>query len=302
MRLLIVGASGFIGRNLVQAAVAAGWTVAGTYAHSPAFPAFAERLEAEAIRHEFGSPPPRWDADVCVYLAGNSDHRRARAAPLDDLRANAEGLVEFLSGYQGGLVFMSSAEVYQGLRGRVSPEVRIDPRMPYSISKLACEQYVKFFALRGSLSWYTILRLYYAFGPYDRPTRLIPRLVAAAQEGRREFTVTAPAGSLLDPLYVDDVCATILAAAEGRAKWEIFDVCGGQPRTVPRLAQEVLGILGADMALVDRPDPTEPPFLFHSDPAPARLRFGPSTPLPLETGVRKYADWVRGAEIQDGPR
>src|SRR2546425_11248066 len=205
MRLLVVGASVFLGRNIVQEAVRRGWAVTGTYRMSGDFVRFAKRVGFSALRYDTLRQVAPWDSDVCVYLAGNSNHIASAQDPLADLRNNAEGLLRFLRSFQGGLVFMSSAAVYEGHRGLVGPATCLRPRLPYAVSKLACEGYLDYFATKGTLEWKTVLRLYYAYAPHDRPTRFIPRLLQAAEWPEREFRITAPRGSLVDPMYVRDV-------------------------------------------------------------------------------------------------
>ena len=43
---------------------------------------------------------------------------------------------------------VSSGAVYDGLTGEVTPATPVSPRLPYAISKLASEQYLRFFAER----------------------------------------------------------------------------------------------------------------------------------------------------------
>jgi len=292
MRLLVVGGSGFLGRNILSTAAALDWELAATYWKDDGFPRFASQLGCSAVRHDLLGPPRNWEADACIYLAGNADHRRSVASPVDDLRLNAEGLIRFLAGYSGALVLMSTAAVYEGQSGGVSPETRTDPQMPYAISKLAAERYVKYHAAQGRLESATILRLYYAFGPHDRPSRLIPRLVRAAREGQKTFVVTAPRGTLLDPLFSEDVARAALAAAKGRGKGRTFDLCAGAPQTVPELIRAALNELGTEMALVEQPRTDETPVIFHSDPSPAMGELGLGPFVPFREGLRRYSDWL----------
>ena len=296
MRLLVVGASGFVGKNVVALAANSGWTVAGTYLRAEDFPRYAAALGCEAIRYDLLSKIRTWDADVAVYLAGNSDHRASLASPAEDLRRNVEGLVLFLEGFSGGVVFLGSAAVYDGLEGRVSPESTLRPRLPYAISKLASEHYLRSYESRDRIPWATALRLYYAYGPYDRPSRLFPRVIQASRSGARVFEISSIQGSLLDPLYSEDVARAVLAAARGNARGRTLDLCSGHSRPVPDLVREILGALGSDMALVERPQKEETPARFLSDPKPCQEELGLGSFLPIREGVSRTAAWLAGAE------
>ncbi len=293
MKLLVLGGSGFLGRNIIQPAAKSGWEIAATCWKSNSFEQFANRFGCEVIRHNLLDAPRAWDADVCIYLAGNSNHRLSATSPVEDLRLNAEAVIRFLEGFKGGLVFFSSAAVYDGHSGVVSPETPANPRMPYAISKLASEQYIRFNIARDRLAWATILRLYYAYGPHDRPGRLIPRLVEAVRQRQQTFTVTSPRDSLLDPLFSGDVAHAALRAAQGLAKGETFDLAGGHPRRVPDLVREALGILGVDMEIRIQPGQDETPVRFHSNPWSSRSRLHLRPFVPFDEGLKEYLEWTR---------
>lgn len=289
MDLLVVGASGFLGRNLVAAACSKGWKVTGTYLNSANFGTYAEKLGFSAVRFE-QPQRGRWDADVCVFVAGNSNHH---LHPLDDLRMNVESLVTFLDSFEGGLVFLSSSAVYEGSEGQVSPSTQPNPKLPYSISKSSAERYVWSRASADALRWATVVRLYYAYGPYDRPTRLIPRAVETHIMGRPRFKLTSAPGTLLDPLYAADVAQALLKASEGRAKGLTLDLCGGNPRPVKALVDEIFATLGSDPEVVHEQRPQETGVAFYSDPGPTRERLGLDDPAPLSDGIRRYLEWRR---------
>jgi nucleoside-diphosphate-sugar epimerase len=293
MDLLVVGGSGFLGHHVIEEAARQHWNVTATFWKSDTFPTYASRFGCEAIRHDLLGPTRSWDADVCVYLAGNSDHRASLRSPIDDLRLNAEALNRFLSGFSGALVLMSSAAVYEGHTGRVSPGMRIQPRMPYAISKFASECYAWSGVERGQVPWATVLRLYYAYGPHDRANRLIPRLTKAILDGQDTFHVTSPRGSLLDPLYAEDVGRAALAAAKGRAKGRTLDLCAGQPRTVPDLVGEAASILQSRLRIHDEPRVDETPVRFHSSERGCRTSLGLDAFVSFGDGLRRYLDWLK---------
>jgi len=295
MDLLVVGASGFLGRNVLESAGTAGRTVTATYWTDTTLPDFASGLGCDVVRYDLLGPSRSWDQDVCIYLAGNADHRWSVESPIDDLRLNAEGLNRFLAGFAGGLVFMSSAAVYDGREGRVSPAVPPNPTLPYAISKLAAERYLWHRVARGRLPWATVVRLYYAYGRYDRGNRLVPRLVKAVLDGDGTFGVTAPSGSLLDPLWAGDVAGALLAATTGRAKGQTLDLCGGNPSTIPALVRVALDIWGSKMSIVEHTRPDETPVRFHSSPQRVRRSLSLETFVPFKTGVRRYLDWIRAS-------
>src|SRR5260221_32205 len=95
-----------------------------------------------------GGLPTRSRLDLPAQPAG------APARPAWDLESNATAFVTFLESCRvGHVVFVSSGAVYDGLIGDVTPESRVSPRLPYAISKLASELYLRFFIeRRGTVS------------------------------------------------------------------------------------------------------------------------------------------------------
>ena len=83
--------------------------------------------------------------------------------------SNTVALVTFLEHCSvNHLVYLSSGAVYDGLVGAVSPETPCSPRLPYAISKLAAEQYVRFFSERRHRpASYINVRFFGAYGPYE---------------------------------------------------------------------------------------------------------------------------------------
>src|SRR5262249_50881891 len=132
MRLIITGASGFIGRNLIPA-LPKNWQTVALYNRSEDFPAFVSRLKLEHVHVARCDLTSRREVaqlakdvgglfDACIYLASNGDPALSASQPALDLTQNVLGLVSFLAEIRvQRLVFMSSGAVYDGLVGSVSP-------------------------------------------------------------------------------------------------------------------------------------------------------------------------------------
>src|SRR5581483_7320836 len=154
MNVLLTGASGFIGRNVLLASPR-DWTITAVYHHTPidgfvrhhglthVTPAACDLSNAADVDRLVAADP----FDCVLYLAANGDPAISAARPVWDLQSNALAPVTLLERLRGGrVVFMSSGAVYDGLRGGVTPAAAVAPRLPYAISKLAAENYVRFFA------------------------------------------------------------------------------------------------------------------------------------------------------------
>ncbi len=258
MKLLVTGASGFIGKNFLLAAPKE-WEITGTFLAGEDFPAFLKRSKLENVepvecdlldKRQVGMLERGYDA--CLHLAANSDPQKSFGEPAEDLKSNAMTLVNLLEHTKfDKFLFMSSGAVYDGLQGSVDPSKTLEPRLPYAISKLAAEQYVKAFRQKGTIGGYVILRFFGAYGPFEPERKIYTKLVRTfAIEGRNEYEVYGDGSNLIDAMYVGDAVRGILKALEGGTWDATFDFCSGNPVSINELvkaAAEAFGVKGVEI-------------------------------------------------------
>ena len=260
MRVIVVGASGFLGRNaLLQ--TSRHWDVAAVYHAAVDFPAFVAReglthvrpircdltnaADVRALRTAAEAPGP---VDAVLYLAANGDPATSARDPLLDLRLNTLALLTFLQHCPSRrLVFVSSGAVYDGLRGIVTPESRPDPRLPYAISKLACEHYVRFFAeRRGAPASYVNVRFFGAYGPYEPMRKITTRFLTAVLRGDAEFALRGDGRNLIDFMDVDDAVRGLLRlVSDDRPVQTTVDFASGQATSVNEIVAAMQRLTGS---------------------------------------------------------
>lgn len=295
LRVLVTGAGGFVGRHVLAACPASWDVVALTRQEIPGGPRLATVRPPrpdEALPPELAAP-----FDAVIHLAGNADHGLAVREPWADLQATGVLAAAILARIATQrLVVLSSAAVYAGLDGKVDPTMAVDPPMAYALSKRYVEGLARALVAGGAVGSSAVLRLYNAFGPGERPTRLIPR-VAAALAAATPFTLTGPPDSLADPVHVDDVVRCLVAAVDGSDD-AVLDLCGGQPVELTETIARIAVALGFDPPnILLRPDPDQVPIRFWSDPGPTFTALGIGRPEPFADAVRRYggaAGWFAG--------
>lgn len=287
IRVLVTGGTGFIGQALL-ASVPPHWTVVATTRSDAVLPSGVEAVPLPTGAESLPSLLAE-GFDVLVHLAGNSNHGLAEREPWTDLEATARvGALIVGQVPARRIVHLSSAAVYAGLVGRVSPASCARPPMAYALSKLYVEGLVQSRVARGDAEGAAILRLYNAFGSGERATRLIPRVAEAALSGT-EFVLSGDPDSLSDPIHVDDVVRALVAAAESSVSGT-FDLCGGDPVPLRRQLDRIASAIGRPLRGIRvEPREGEVPIAFTSDVGPTCAALGISRPEAFESAVRRYA-------------
>lgn len=296
MRLLVTGASGFIGRNVLLRAPR-DWQVLAQYHRTPlepflrlhglnhVTPLACDLLDTDAIKTLSASAGA---VDAVLYLAANGDPALSAEQPSLDLALNTTALVNFLEHVRAShLVYVSSGAVYDGLRGEVTPATAVAPRLPYAISKLACEHYVRFFAeRRRSIGSYVNVRFFGAYGPHEAPRKITTKWLRAVIAGQREFTLRGNGENLIDFMYVDDAVDGLLSLVRAAGRSLTVDFASGTPVTINALVAEMAKACGVAVT-VRHQGHTEEFIEFRSADRTMRDQLGFTTRVSLEEGLRK---------------
>ncbi len=253
---LVTGATGGLGRVLVPALLAQGRQVIATgrdrmrggelaslgAAFVPADLAVDELRPlvegVEAVFHLAARSSPWGSPDAFVTANVVATQR------LLDAARNA-GCARF--------IFTSTPSIYTCARRQIGlTEDAPRPRRPvnaYAATKLAAERLV---ASAGRPGFATVaVRPRAIVSPHD--TVLLPRLLSAARRGR--MPLPGYGRALIEPTDARDVCAALLAA-EARCEplsGQVFNISGGQPISLERLAGHVFDRLGMRIRFIRLP-------------------------------------------------
>lgn len=251
MRVLVTGVSGFVGRRLGRALLAAGHRVVGTFAgEAPDLPGVelheVDLLEREALADAVAAARP----ELVYHLAALSHVGESWRRPGDYFRVNVLGTEAVLRVTAGTpLLLASSAEVYGQVPESEQPirEERLpSPASPYGLTKAAAERLV--LAAGGRAA-----RLFNLVGSGQVPSYALPsfaRQLAAIRAGERPATLAV--GNLAvrrDFLHVDDAVAALgLIGERGRAG-EVYNVASGAARPLRELVEELVEISGVEAGI-----------------------------------------------------
>jgi UDP-glucose 4-epimerase len=305
MKLILTGASGFVGRNVLLRAPR-DWEILALYHHAADLEAFVSGHRLAHVRPIKCDVTNEADvravaaasggrADAALHLAANSDPTASAARPRWDLESNTVGLINLLEHCPvGRVVLASSGAVYDGLVGDVTPSTPVDPHLPYAISKLASEQYLRYFAeRRHAVDSFVNVRFFGAYGPYEPERKITTRWMRAVMAGQRSFTVRGNGQNLIDFMYVDDAVDGFVALTTAAGFAGTVDLASHTPISVNDVVQTMARVLDVNVSVTHQGQ-TEEFIEFVSADRTMRDRFGFEPKTSFEDGLRRlHAHFMR---------
>ncbi len=304
-RVLVTGASGLVGRQVLAPLRALGFEVHAVARQPRAGQGEGLHWHAADLLDEAtaGALLRQVRPTVLVHAAWYVEHGRFWTAPENAawLEASTALAAAFVAGGGRRLLGLGSCAEYAleaGAAGQPWPEARrIAPATPYGQAKAALAARLAGMAGGASVAW---ARLFHLFGPGEAPARLVPAVAlallrgepAACASGRpvRDFASTWWLGRALAALAASPVTGAV-------------NVASGQGVSIAALAQQLASLAGRPEllrlgALPDRPG--EVPFQV-ADTTRLRQAVGFTEAAPLAADLRAMLDVVR-ASLRTAPQ
>ena len=308
MRVLVTGSAGFIGSHLAEALVARGDDVVGIDSFVDYYPRrykeanivgllSGERyrlIESDLRRADLVSVLDGIDA--VIHAAAMAGLPRSWTEFETYMDCNVLGTQRLLEAARASgirrFVHISTSSVYG--RDAIGDETTpTRPISPYGVTKLAAEQLVLAFADSFGLSS-TILRYFSIFGPRQRPDMAYNIFTEALLDGRR-ITVFGDGEQSRTNTFVADAVAATIAAIEGGAPGEIYNIGGGEAITVNEAIRTIGGVLGVEPDIEHVEARVGDQRHTHADTSKARAAFGFEPTVGPVDGLRAQVEWQRAA-------
>ena len=283
MKVLLTGATGFIGSHVARALLRAGHEVHAVIRGTSDRRRISD-IERDLRIHVGEMDQVPVEPDALVHLAWYAVPGRYLAAPenRDCLAAS----LRLLQRIGGRAVFAGTCFEFDTTLGRLREDSPTKPTTLYAECKDALRRQV---VERANAAW---IRFFYQYGPWEDERRLVPSIIQALLRG--EPADLSHGEQRRDFLHVEDVAAAVHAVVESDLTGAI-NIGSGEAPSVKEIALTIA-------SFADRPDllrfgaipanAAEPPLIVADN---AKLRSTAwARRYSLEEGLRQTFDWWRG--------
>jgi protein O-GlcNAc transferase len=291
-RVLVTGASGFIGRHVIGPLLDLSYEVhaVGNTVIDPRARWYrADLLDQGSRRQLVAAVRP----DALLHCAWVTQHGAYWTSPLNlDWVAASLDLARLAAEHGTRRILMvGSCAEYDWRTPPARPWREDDlcrPASLYGTAKDSLHRLIAAFAAQSGIGliW---ARLFHLYGPHEAALRLVPTLLTALREGRRPET--GPGDAARDFMHVADAGRALVHLLAGNAGGT-FNVASGQPVTIGMLASIAARLAGrADLLAAHTRPSSEPPVMLANTTRLRATGFVPS--VGLEDGL---AGLWQGAE------
>ena len=261
MKILLTGATGFVGRAFLECAINHGHHVASLVGPGKIAPEVRSSVGQHLVLRGTLADAPwseiqEFGAHTCVHSAWITTPGVYLESPENDrfLAWSQEFLKRFFATGGSHVIGIGTCIEYQ-LGARVLSEATalVAPTTRYARCKDHLRTTLDEMAenARVTSCW---ARLFYPYGPGEHPDRLCSHLIKKMQQGERASLGTPQ--SVKDYIYIDDVAEALVTLVENRATG-IFNLGSGEETTVMEMAQILARKLNAPVPVAK--SSTNPP-------------------------------------------
>jgi len=303
--ILVTGATGFIGSNVVKRLVSEGFTVYALLRHTSRRDLRSLSKVIEHIRfiegdladyHSLQSAVEGCNPEVVIHLGALTPVRLSFENPFPYLQINFYGTVNLVHALierapKTRLIAASTAEVYgwQDKNEPTTEDATLHPSSPYGVSKTAADQYVQMAGKIYGLKT-TVLRCNNTYGRIGE-SRFFAEYVITTMLRNQNVYVGTPE-HVRDYMYFEDHVNAYLLALDEKAVGHVFNVSPGNPIKNIELAEKVAELLDYKTTIIPNSYPPGYPM--------RPSKFDTDCIVLDSSRIRRVLGWAPSVTLEDG--
>lgn len=297
-KILVTGASGFIGKNVAEHFLKKDYEVY-TCASSPTdLPGISNHFSVNSLNANYLPVFKKQEFDFVVHCAGSGSVAYSFEHVEEDYLKNTESSFRLLNamkqaGSKARVIYLSSAAVYGNpVVLPVSEKSAIEPLSPYGFHKgmaeKICEEFHRMFQLNVK-----VVRIFSAYGE-GLKKQILWDIYTKSKANKTEITLFGSGKETRDFIHVSDVIQAIdLLLNQPGNSFEIYNLASGSETPIEKIAALLLSELNYPGKLIfnGQIKPGDPLRWLSDIDKITSLGFAPQ--VNLEQGIKKYTQWLK---------
>ena len=245
-KVLVTGATGFIGHHVVNALLKKGYHVIATSSSLKKAEQFDWFGRVDYVEHDltefdssknyfeyFGSP------DVMIHLAWEGLPNYLNEFHINENLPRHQAFISnMITNGLKDLTVTGTCFEYGMLNGCLNENMEVNPENPYAIAKNSLRKFIESLSLKTEFSFKWV-RLFYMYGEGQNPKSLISQLDKALQENQKVFNMSGGM-QVRDFMPISNVADCLVRIASQREIEGIINCCSGKPVTVKQFVEDYI--------------------------------------------------------------
>ena len=251
MRAAVIGANGYLARNLLKVNEEANYGETAPCGHQAEHMDHAPGYRQIDMTRQEQLEQAIDGCDLVYFFTGKTGTIQGFDTPEEFLGINERMLLRLLTAYRAvgsraKIVFPSTRLVYRGSDSPLAEDAPKQFLTPYAAQKYACEQYLEMYGRLYGVR-YCVMRICVPYGTLVRPVSSYGTVEFFLRQAREngQIRIYGDGSQRRTVTYIGDLCHALWQAGQSAAcENDVFNV-GGEALSIRELAEKVAEATGA---------------------------------------------------------